>query len=1122
MDIVANNHIKNCPVEARHIRAADDIFGPNIGGLKGKTPRRTPPHITATIDPVPPDVLAHHQNVCLAIDVMFINKIPFFVTVARDLKYGTVEDIPNRQVSTIKTILEQTIRRYERRGFAIRTILADEEFTALADTMPEQQFNICGADDHVPEIERFIRTTKDSVRAQYNDLPFAYIPRLVLTRMVKNAVFWWNALPHNSRYSPRYVLEGRKLDFNKHVRIPFGAYAQTHEDHDNSMTTRTVGTICLGPTGNDQGSHYFMSLTSGRALIRTRFTELPLPADVIARVSDMGQQQGMPRSLTFGDRFGHEMWDGHDDVDDDHDSDFMPDDDDDDDDADQVSLTAPPTPPTELPDDLDDYPAPEVLVDHQDAVAFTDAFTDDEEEMYLADDGDTNNDENSIEIDADHSVPYTPIDEPEFHDDARSHATTHEIPANHITGVETTNEIAHPAGQFTGVDPTVTGVHERAPPPQHGHPEPPGTLPLELATGEPPQNGNMSLRPRKSHTTHPIHLLGRGFEDAFTFMTAQMSAKKGLKHFGSQGEDAILAEMQQIHYRNVIKPRMAASLTREDKRQALRYLMFLKQKRCGKIKARGCADGRKQRLWKTKDETSAPTVRTESVFLSAAIDAMEGRVVVTVDVPGAFMQADIDEFILVKFEDDLARLLKRVDPLLYTKYTTVENGKEVLYVQLQKALYGTLQAALLFWKELTRYLTEVMGFTINPYDDCVANKIIDGKQCTIIWHVDDLKISHVSAKVLEDVIAQLNERFGREVPLTVTHGPIHDYLGMTLDFSTSGSVRITMLDYISRLLSEMPDDMDGTAATPAANDLFTVTSSTPKLDKTESEFFHSTVAKLLFLCKRARPDIHTAVTFLTTRVASPDRLDYAKLRRCIRYLRGTADLPLTLRPDPGGVIQWWVDASFAVHPDMRSHTGAVLSLGGGAIVSMSTRQKLNTKSSTEAELVAVDDALPQIIWAKNFLTAQGFAVTDNVVFQDNQSTILLERNGRRSSGKRTRHIDIRYFTVTDRITRGEMRVEYCPTSDMLADLFTKPLQGSLFRRLRDLVLNIAETPPTIPADASQECVETCNEQSTTDAEEPRRPSSAHTNDNDAPGQEWHLVVRKTRNKQDKPILEDSH
>jgi hypothetical protein len=184
-----------------------------------------------------------------------------------------------------------------------------------------------------------------------------------------------------------------------------------------------------------------------------------------------------------------------------------------------------------------------------------------------------------------------------------------------------------------------------------------------------------------------------------------------------------------------------------------------------------------------------------------------------------------------------------------------------------------------------------------------------------------------------------------------------------------------MTDYIRNMLDELPDDFDGTAATPATSYLFKTRESAPKLSSGLSELLHSNVAKLLYLAQRARPDILLAVVFLTTRVSSPVIDDLGKLKRVMRYLRDTKDLALTLEASGDGVTRWWVDVSFAVHPNMRSHTGAVLSLGKGAVYGMSSKHKINTKSSCEAELVGVDDALPTVLWTSQFLKAQGFAVT---------------------------------------------------------------------------------------------------------------------------------------------------
>jgi hypothetical protein len=121
-------------------------------------------------------------------------------------------------------------------------------------------------------------------------------------------------------------------------------------------------------------------------------------------------------------------------------------------------------------------------------------------------------------------------------------------------------------------------------------------------------------------------------------------------------------------------------------------------------------------------------------------------------------------------------------------------------------------------------------------------------------------------------------------------------------------------------------------------------------------------------------------------------------------------------------------------------------------MSKSSKHKLNTKSSTEAELVGASDYLSYPIWAKKFLEAQGYPLKENVFYQDNMSTIRFEKNGRRSCGPNSRHIDIRYFFIKDRLESDGFEVKHCPTEQMLADFFTKPLQGSLFRKFREVIM----------------------------------------------------------------------
>jgi hypothetical protein len=127
-------------------------------------------------------------------------------------------------------------------------------------------------------------------------------------------------------------------------------------------------------------------------------------------------------------------------------------------------------------------------------------------------------------------------------------------------------------------------------------------------------------------------------------------------------------------------------------------------------------------------------------------------------------------------------------------------------------------------------------------------------------------------------------------------------------------------------------------------------------------------------------------------------------------------------------------------------------MGSGPLYVNSSKQKINTKSSTEAELVAVSDATSAVIWQRDFLIEQGYAIDAASVYQDNQSTIALCERGAAAS-QRSKHIATRYFWIKDRINVGEVKLVYLPTADMLADILTKPLQGDLFRRLRDRLLN---------------------------------------------------------------------
>jgi hypothetical protein len=275
---------------------------------------------------------------------------------------------------------------------------------------------------------------------------------------------------------------------------------------------------------------------------------------------------------------------------------------------------------------------------------------------------------------------------------------------------------------------------------------------------------------------------------------------------------------------------------------------------------------------------------------------------------------------------------------------------------------------------------------------------------------------------------------------------------MSFDFSESGAVSITMKKATDEILRD--HYKGGTATTPAASDLYEVGTSADLCEDDKAELY-SVAYKLLHISKRTRPDLLPVTQYLTTRVTKPNERDLAKSMRALQYLHATRELGIRLTTDPGPIsIKAYVDASYGVHPDMRSQTGCVISLGGGPIYVSSSKQKLNTKSSCESEFVALSDKASQIIWSRELL---GWLSDQDdppaaTIYEDNMATIQLVKLGRPASEK-TRHINIRRFFVTDRVKAGDIKLEYLPTDKMIADYMTKPLQGAKFVEMRNMLLN---------------------------------------------------------------------
>ena len=1007
LNMIDKNLIIGSKVRRRDVLIANDIYGPNTNSLKGKTVRKTENHVREdSVMDVPKYIMDRYRDVTLSADIMHINGVSFFVAISRHIKHVSIIPISKRNRLSMLSCVDKLIAAYEHRGFKIKSMFMDNAFECLREDLRGHDRNIdlncVAADEHEPNIERCIRHVKERCRCVFASLNFKRLPRRLITELASSTVYWINCCPRSDgvhpTLSPRAILTGQVLT-EKNVEFQFGDFLQPTEPSrtnatKNSMDERTCDAIYCRPSGNAQGGFLVYKLSTAQ-LVHRNTAVLAHSSDAIAeQVEAIAANEKMPSGIAFGDRLNN---------------------------------------PTIL--DFD-----------------TDPGNDQEDD--ISDDEYSDHDD---QLEDDHDLPtYYPIDQNETDDGEQSDG---DVQGNHFDNADTESTGNSDDDYVEDADDEASmenlGVDEEV--------ENPGVETVE----ETRRSSRSTREPERFADTEHSAVFFQAV-DQYRNIDATMSSKQyglkaGLKVFGEAGLAAVASEIRDnLHGRGVIEPVKKERVTSEIRKKSLPYLMFLKRKRCGKIKGRGCADGRKQREFISKEEASSPTVSTHALMATCLIDAIEGRNVATADIPGAFLQATMDEDVWIKFEGAMVDVLLEIDPERYGPCVCTYNGRRYLYAKAIKAIYGAMRSALLFYQLFSGQLKE-WDFKINEYDACTMNKMVNGSQLTIVWHVDDCKISHRDEEVVTDLLEQLEGRFGKETPIAITRGRIHDYLGMTIDYSIKSKVKFYMFDYIEQILGEVDSDlMKGSGVTPAGKHLFQTHEDGAKLNKKEADAFHRNVARLLFLSKRARPDIQTAVAFLCTRVQSPDVHDNLKLGRVMRYLRETIFLPLILGWDGTGNIYWSVDASFAVHNDMKSHTGAVMTLGVGALLSSSTKQKLNTTSSTEAELVGVSDSMPFNIWAAHFFEAQGRSYKEykigkrNILFQDNESCIKLAKNGKASSSRRTRHIHIRYFFITDRVKSNEVEIHYCPTKEMLSDFFTKPLQGALFKKFRDNILGITD------------------------------------------------------------------
>ena len=1028
MDAVRmTSSMKNCPVTASDCRRAVYIYGRSLESIRGKTTTSNP-KVVKLEEAVLPDLT---QDITIGVDLLYANGEVFLLSVSSHLDVAIITHLGHNSIPGVKAgpnllrTLELHTSRYTSKRFHVTGMIIDNE-SGVSPILPDLKakglyVDPVGAGDHVTPVERKIRTIKERVRGMMSTSPFR-VCKALLIGLVIWAVAVVNIAPTKGGVAgscPSESFLGRKIDLKRDFRVVWGTYCETTEPIDNAKknrpdVARTRPGIAMFPTGNANGSWYFYSTETMKIVSRTKWTELRMTPSIIERLNGIHDAEAQnPSRYPSIDRgvVGDILFD---------------------------------------PLSSDDTPD-----------ALRDGVPRNNPVRPIVPVGSTQLAENNPVPNTDPSFRPAPADS-KLPGSAQLDPVRPEPEPPPVQD----NELSPPLDYDTTPSEI---VEERG--------EEPKLAPKEFPVNFDSFRGGTTRSGRRFQQSALVFLSAEDISDTvfrdavecgnITFMEADphassdheyclnLSPAKALQKIPVEAAKSIFAEISQLDDRLVFHPRDPSKLSAEERRSAIRSSMFLKEKYQAdgtfeKLKTRLVAGGNMQdKSHYYDEEISSPTPAITSVFMTAAIAANEKRIVITGDMPGAYLHADLPKGpgttpILMRLNQIEAQFLVKKRPD-YTPYLLPDG---TMIVELDKALYGLVESARLWFENMSDTLKKD-GFIPNPYDICVFNKIAYGVQITIVLYVDDLLITSCSQQAIDDLLQMLTDRYKA---ITVRTGPVVNYLGMTMDFSNEQSCRITMKGYIDDVLEHCKTE--GQVSSPAAPNLFEVNPDAEELDPAIQKEFHSRVMKLFYLAKRVRPDILVAIQFLATRVLNPDIDDWKKLERCLKYLNGSRELGINLEAsgDLESFIVADIDASFGVHMDGKSQSACTITLGKGAVYAKLGKQKFNTKSSHESELVSLSDGGSAVLWSREFIIAQGYNVKSAVIHQDNMSTIASINKGR-PCGEKSRHINIRYFWLKDRVDTGEIRIEYLPTEEMTADILTKPLQGELFRKLRAKLLN---------------------------------------------------------------------
>lgn len=446
-----------------------------------------------------------------------------------------------------------------------------------------------------------------------------------------------------------------------------------------------------------------------------------------------------------------------------------------------------------------------------------------------------------------------------------------------------------------------------------------------------------------------------------------------------------------------------------------------------RCKARLVAQGYSQKKGLDYDETFSPVVRSESVRSVIAVASMNGLKLHQMDITTAFLHGDLEEEVYMKQPKGF-----------------VTQGQEHLVYRLKRSIYGLKQAPRC-WNQALDAQLKRMGFEQSSNDPCIYTSTTDGLMILAVY-VDDILLAGESPQRITQVKADLGEHFRVK-----DMGELHYFLGVNVkQNSDSTEIWIGQPSYTQTVLKKFGLENCKPAATPVAQGTKLLKASEDS-ELFDATLYKSAVGMLLYLSGWTRPDIMFAVSNVARFCCKPTKEHWVAVKRILRYLKGTPNYGLMYcNKDGDRPLTGFSDADWAGDVNDRKSTSGYLFMMSGAPISWKTKKQTCVALSTaEAEYIALSAATQEVTWLRQLLNDMLIQqAKPTTLYEDNQSAICIAQNPQYHT--KTKHIDIKYHFIREKVLDNTIELSYCPTNDMLADMLTKGLTFDKFSRLRNL------------------------------------------------------------------------